>query len=172
MAKAYGYQVWGIELSQRRILFAREQGINIMTWSEIKNHQFHFINAEQVFEHVSRPLETLMYLVDSLQPGGLIHLSVPDGRNIEQKLAHGDWRAPKGTAWSLNPVSPLEHVNCFTHTTLIQIARRAGLQRVCIPLFEIAASQNWSSIAAVVKNIVRPFYRNLSGTNLLFSKEG
>lgn len=170
MAKAFGYQAWGTELSQKRILYAKEQGIDVMSWEDIGDHKFHFINAEQVFEHISQPLETLRYLVNSLNPGGLIHLSVPDGRNIERKLARGDWMAPKGSAWSLNPVSPLEHINCFTHASLTQMANRVGLQRARIPLLEIAASQKWSSPAAIARNALRPFYRCFFGTNLLFRK--
>ena len=42
------------------------------------------------------------------------------------------WEAPKGSSDSLNPVAPLEHVNCFTREALLQFARETGFTLVDI----------------------------------------
>ena len=102
--------------------------MTVLTWEEIPTHQFDFINTEQVFEHLSQPLETLEYLSKALKPHGIIKISVPNGWNIEEKLAIGDWDASKESPQSLNPVAPLEHVNCFTYQSIIKMAQLVGLK--------------------------------------------
>src|SRR5262249_44635808 len=57
MAKAYGCSVYGTELSQVRINYAKASGISVIGWEEIPQYQFDFINTEQVFEHIGHPLE-------------------------------------------------------------------------------------------------------------------
>ena len=152
------------------IEYAQKNGINVITWDEIPEYKFDFVNTEQVFEHIPNPLDTLKYLRDSLKPTGLIKISVPNGKNIKKKLKIGDWMAPKGSKNSLNSVSPLEHINCYTRTSLIKMAERAGLVRVRLPLYlQIASAMPWNSPKRILKNIFRPVYRNLFGTHLFFS---
>jgi 2-polyprenyl-3-methyl-5-hydroxy-6-metoxy-1,4-benzoquinol methylase len=170
MAKAFGCNVYGTELSEARIEYCQKNGINVITWDEIPEYKFDFINTEQVFEHIQNPLDTLMYLSDSLKPGGLIKISVPSGKNIKKKLKIGDWMAPKGSKKSLNPVSPLEHINCFTRTSVIKMAELAGLVRVRLPLsLQIASAMPWNTPKGILKNICIPIYRNFFGTYLFFS---
>ena len=58
MAKAFGCNVYGTELSISKIKYAKSIGINVINWDEIPNFKFDFINTEQIFEHISNPLET------------------------------------------------------------------------------------------------------------------
>lgn len=170
MAKAFGCNVYGTELSEAKIEYAQKNGINVITWDEIPEYKFDFVNTEQVFEHIPNPLDTLKYLRDSLKPTGLIKISVPNGKNIKKKLKIGDWMAPKGSKNSLNSVSPLEHINCYTRTSVIKMAELAGLVRVRLPLYlQIASAMPWNSPKRILKNIFRPVYRNFFGTCLFFS---
>lgn len=130
MAKGFGCQVFGTELSEARINYARSQGIEVISWNKIPLNRYDFINAEQVFEHLPEPLETLKHLSLGLSEGGLIKISVPDGKNVLQLLRKADWTATKNSAGSLNAVAPLEHINCFRHETLVSLARHAGLKVV------------------------------------------
>jgi SAM-dependent methyltransferase len=95
---------------------------------EIPARRFDLINAEQVFEHLPEPLDTLRHLSRGLKPGGLLRIGVPNGTGLKQSLAAWDWTAPKGSARSLNAVAPLEHLNCFTRTSLLVLAETAGLR--------------------------------------------
>ena len=174
MAKAFGCDVYGTELSESRIKYAKSMGIKLIDRDEILNYKFDFINTEQVFEHISSPLETLKYLSNSLNQHGLIKISVPDGVNIKKRLKRLDWSARKGDKYSLNLVSPLEHINCFKRATLIKMADLAGLELAKIPIFiQLAYTSNWNGVKQIIKNIGKPFYRNLlkRGTYLFFKKK-
>lgn len=171
MAKAFGCEVYGNELSPARIEYAEAHGIKVLSWEEIPSHKFDFINADQVFEHLPNPAESLRHLVQALKPTGIIRIGVPDGYDIKRRLAVMDWTAAKGTKNSLNLVSPLEHINCFNHDALIQLATNANLQLTAIPLTtQIAHSTNWKLPKEALKNILIPMRQRWlhKGTNLLF----
>lgn len=171
MAKAFGCEVYGNELSPARIEYAESHGIKVLSWEEIASHQFDFINADQVFEHLPDPRATIDHLAKALKPKGLLRISVPDGHDIHARLAKTDWSAAKGTKDSLNLVSPLEHINCFNHDSLVRLATNANLQLTTIPLTtQIAHSTNWQLPKEAVKNIVNPLRQRWlhRGTNLLF----
>lgn len=174
MAKAFGCDVYGTDLSMPKIEHAKSLGIQVITWNDIPNHAFDFINTEQVFEHLPEPLETLRYLKTSLKPEGLIKISVPDGGNIKSKLKISDWTAPKYSKNSLNAVSPLEHINCYNRASIITMANKAGLELVKIPLtIQYAYASNWKPIKPALKTILRPLYRDVfqKGTSLFFRQK-
>ena len=133
MAKAFGCDVYGSELSPQRIAHAQESGIKIISWDQIPLHQFDFINTDQVLEHVADPAGTLAHLKRALTPDGVIRVCVPDGRQIVSKLRAPIWTADKASPDSLNAVAPLEHINCFTNTSLRRLGETAGLRQIVIP---------------------------------------
>ena len=149
-AQGLGCNALGMDISAARIAHSQSQGIKAITWDELHDHQFDFINTEQVFEHISQPLETLNILKEALAPGGLIKISVPNGNDIKRSLEILDWTAPKGTKNSLNAVSPLEHINCFQHQTIIRLAANAGLGLVRFP----AKLQNVASLMGSALSIM------------------
>jgi 2-polyprenyl-3-methyl-5-hydroxy-6-metoxy-1,4-benzoquinol methylase len=162
MAKAFGCDSYGTELSLERIEYAKTNGIEIIKWEEIPQHSFDFINTEQVFEHISEPLQALRHLKTALKSQGLIKISVPNGNDIERRLKIMDWKAPKDSRNSLNPVAPLEHINCFRRASLIKMANEAGMEEVSIPIMvQYKYMTDWSSPKRIAKNILRPIYRNL-----------
>jgi SAM-dependent methyltransferase len=126
-AKRLGFQVFGAEISPVYLAHAKEAGITVLNWSEIGAGHFDFINTEQVFEHLANPGEVLSHLVGALAPGGIIKLSVPNGRRVDRRLSAENLNLPKNHANSLNPLAPLEHLNCFDHEALHSLATRAGL---------------------------------------------
>lgn len=173
MAKAWGCDSYGYEISKSRIEYAKSRGIKVISLDEIPNHSFDFINTEQVFEHISEPLETLCFLKKSLKTKGLIRISVPDGGDIKRRLKILDWTAPKGSRNSLNIVSPLEHINCFNRSSIIKMAEIAGYEQVKMPLnLMYASSTNWIPAKKALKNILIPLYRNAlsKGAVLFFQK--
>jgi 2-polyprenyl-3-methyl-5-hydroxy-6-metoxy-1,4-benzoquinol methylase len=127
LVQGFGCQVYGSELSDERIAFARSHGITALSWEEIPGHEFDFINVEQVFEHIPQPLTTLQHLTRGLARDGLLKISVPNGVRVRALLKCPDWNAPKRSPRSLNAVAPLEHINCFDHKALTVLGRKAGL---------------------------------------------
>ncbi|MCZ6486991.1 MAG: class I SAM-dependent methyltransferase [Gammaproteobacteria bacterium] len=128
MAQAFGFRVNGLELSPQRAEHARSMGIAVVDELPDAGPHYHFIYANQVFEHLVKPLQTLQQLQSILIPDGLIYLRVPDGRDIEKTLQRSGWHS------NLDAIHPLEHINCFTRTSLLELASRAGLEQVQPPL--------------------------------------
>lgn len=170
MAKAFGCNVYGTELSKKRVEYARSNGITVITWDEIPDHRFDLINTEQVFEHLSDPLQTLCHLKKALKTNGLIKISVPGAHDIRRRLKVMNWNAPKGSRDSLNPVAPLEHINFFRRTSLNKMAMEAGMQEVFIPIvLQYKNSSSWNNVKQCTKNILLPIYRNvLKRQNYIF----
>jgi 2-polyprenyl-3-methyl-5-hydroxy-6-metoxy-1,4-benzoquinol methylase len=161
MANAFGCEAYGNELSTSRENYASSYGVKPIKWDQIPDYEFDYISTEQVFEHLPEPLETLAHLAKAMSPDGLIKISVPDGSTIKRNLQVLDWSAEKDSKYSLNPVSPLEHLNCFNHGALIKLAEQVNLEMVKLPLIsQYTYSTNWRPFRALVKNLIRPVYRN------------
>lgn len=162
IAQSFGCDVHGTEFSLSREEYSRKKGIKVIDYDQIKNNRYDFINTEQVFEHVPNIRETLSYLVGSLNPGGVIKISVPNGYDIKHRLKIWDWKAPKGSSNSLNPVAPLEHVNCFKQSSLLALAESCGLVQWELSKPQIQTQQP-GGVKESVKSILRPYWRKLKG---------
>lgn len=132
MAEAFECNAFGCELSEARVKHARSLGVKVIDMDDSEFGEFAFVNAEQVFEHLGEPLEILRRLREALKPHGVIRVSVPNGNDIRRRLRRMDWSAAKGSPWSLNAVSPLEHVNCFANKSLRTLIERAGLRSLAL----------------------------------------
>ena len=161
MARAYGCQVSGTELSIERQRYARSIGIEVLDWDEIPTRRFHFINAEQVFEHLVEPGEVLRHLAGALAENGVLRISVPNARSalraVEKKRSFG----------ALSPehimaIQPLEHLNSFEPATLERFGRLAGLEplRPSLRLLYNSTS-GWLSPKVGLKALLRPVYRHV-----------
>lgn len=181
MAKGFGCHVYGTELSEARTNFAKSQGIQVISWSEIPSYNFDFINAEQVFEHIPDPLGTLRQLCRGLNAEGLVKISVPDGKAVLDLLRNPNWAAPRGSRRSLNAVAPLEHINCFGHETLVMLARAAELTPVELQTdtyVEVEDGRNgrhrirtgFRRLKRAIKGFVPEFGRRRGGTYLFFAR--
>jgi SAM-dependent methyltransferase len=173
MARAFGCQCAGVEISPSRIAYARSIGLDVISFDQIENRRFDFINCEQVFEHLPDPLATLHRLGKVLNSGGLIKINVPDGARIRRKLNPDAWMSGSNARHLLNPVSPLEHINCFNRTSLILMGHLAGLKTVSLPLnIQWNYWVNLKGLKGVVKELIRPLYHRYirRRTHLYFTK--
>ncbi|MEM7207285.1 MAG: class I SAM-dependent methyltransferase [Pseudomonadota bacterium] len=139
MAQSHGYDVTGLEYSENRLAHARSIGVNAVKHLSTGEQMFDFVLANQVLEHVPDPRQTLQTIAAHLAHGGIAHIRVPDGRGVAKKIrAHG---------WSgeIEPVHPLEHINCFTRPSLIRLARNCGLKPISPPL-QVSMDRLWSSL--------------------------
>lgn len=159
LAKLFGCEVFGSEISEARIDYTRRLGLPVLSWSEIGRERFDLINAEQVFEHLANPTAVLAYLASALAPNGVLKIGVPDGRSVIRNLGREDWLAEKTSAFSLNAVSPLEHLNCFVGRSLLTMATLCGLARVNPP--PGVAVVGYSSPLRLGRDLMRPAYRRL-----------
>lgn len=118
MAQAHGYYVLGVEIDEDRVSFARSRGIPSTPRLEALE-KFSYIHADQVLEHVNDPLAILKKLATHLEKDGVLFVGVPNGKEI---------KPPYDPYKKVN--QPLEHINCFSHASLVALARRAGLRPV------------------------------------------
>ncbi len=154
-ALGLGCRAYGVELSPTKAEHAAACGVRVLRWDEVPERRFDVVNADQVFEHIPEPLETLRSLGRALKPGGLLKVAVPDGRGVKRNLGRGDWLAPAGSPRSLNPVAPLEHVNCFDRRALLAMARRAGLEPVFVPTRYVVATSPGAASPQLAKKLVK-----------------
>lgn len=171
IASSLGCDSYGSDLSPARMHYAASHGITCLADDEIGPGMFHFINCEQVFEHVPRPRELAERLAASLVPGGILKISVPAGDGADRIIP--DLRAGKPARMpDIMPVQPLEHVNCFSKLSLEILASDLGL-RIAFPSLpnRYAYLRHRSAIAfgkpsKLLKEAVRPFYQFNNRRNL------
>lgn len=161
MAGAYGVDVCGAELSQVRIDYARSVGIPVVDSGSLPRDAFHFINTEQVFEHLLEPGEMLKCLAASLRPGGLVKVSVPNSaKSIRKLLGSKDFGA-LGEG-DIMPIAPFEHINAFTYDSLTALGHEAGLVPLRPSLRKLYnCSSGWMEPKSALKTLTRPLYRHL-----------
>lgn len=128
MARAFGYQASGYELSASRTCFARDLGLPVIQDLEaIPDSSIDYIYANQVFEHVAEPVTELRKLSRILSPRGIIDIHVPNQNGLRRYLHDKNWVARHDAA------HPLEHINAFNRNTLRKLARACRLRPVMPP---------------------------------------
>ncbi len=161
MARAWGYRVSGFEFSQSRNAFARKNGTEVLeNYEEIRKRKFDFINVEQVFEHLIEPLQALKILVQSLNDDGIIRIATPNGADMKNKLRNPNWRPGKDC------LDPMEHINCYSRSVLIDLARRAGLRMIPPPFFIVREP----GLMALIRTIAAKYKKQFFGTTIYFKK--
>jgi len=157
MAQAHGLDVSGYELASERREYALAMGVKVVDELPPPGAHFECLYANQVFEHLPDPLASLRELCARLTPDGLVYIRVPDGRGIADRLARHGWSS------ELDAIHPLEHINCFTRKTLIDLALRAGLRPLSPPL-----RLNWGSLLNGLKREIVDRYLT---THVIFRRE-
>lgn len=162
VARDIGYDVTGTDVSEESLEHGRSLGLKVLPLSVFATKTYDFINSEQVFEHLSTPLEVLGNLKDALEPNGIIKISVPYGTNIEKKLSHMDWRAPRGHRNFLIPITPAIHINTYSQKSIIKMGATLGLKNVTPrSIFSEYRLINAIGPKELVKSAIRPIYRRL-----------
>jgi SAM-dependent methyltransferase len=160
MAKAFGVDAYGVELSPTKAEHARGLGLLVLANDEVRSQRFDFISTEQVVEHLPQPRESVLELIECLAPGGVLKISVPDGGRIKTTLRSWKWRYAMARRNEIMPVQPLEHLNCFNSDSLSRFALGCGLRPVDFPIaLAYAYSTDWSTPRATAKNVLRPLKR-------------
>ena len=156
MAKAFGYQTTGIEISEPRKNYAIKNGHRVLS-NINQNEHYDFIYANQVFEHIPDPLTTIKELSNALSPEGVILLSVPQG-NKYAKYSYFSNYQPKKDA-----LHPLEHINCFSRNSLKFLGSTSGLRPIQPPL-----SVLFSGFSNFPNSCLRYIYDITISTKILF----
>lgn len=168
IARDLGCDSHGTDLSRGRMDMARSRGITTVETLG----KYHFINSEQVFEHLTDPLAVMTQLSEALLPGGVLKVSVPSARGVSRlcaRLAAGQQHIDPA---EIVPIQPLEHVNCYTRAGLSALGQRCGLQPVRPGLWHgYAFLRHRRTVSAArppkaAKELIRPIYQWMAPNNL------
>ncbi len=174
MAAADGCNVVGTELSTIRQAHAKEIGIGIIDSGDLGTSRFDYINTEQVFEHLIDPRAILFALASALKPGGILKISVPNSTSAIRAVERA--RGFSGVSHAhIKTISPLEHVNCFEHKTLVRLGAQAGLVPMRTRFGALYnASAGWFSLRRAARLLARSIYRHgyPGSTFIYFTRQG
>lgn len=173
MALAFGCEAFGYEINRGCTDYCASRGIRMLSREEITSREFDFINADQVFEHLADPRETLQFLADRLAEHGLIKISVPGSPTLRKLISASRGNPDRVVRREyIKPLFPLIHVNLFSPRSLRALAATAGLQLYRPPLLTwLGAGQMWNLPRQLNRNLVVPFKRFfLRGTYLWLTK--
>lgn len=126
VARARGWNVRGVEISDFAAGIARGKGIDVTTGTlaglEIPPRSFDLITFWDVIEHVRDPLEELRRATELLVPGGVLLMTTPDWDSRYARLLGKRWHA----------IVPPEHIHYFTRASMRLLLDKAGLQEIDI----------------------------------------
>jgi len=165
MARAYDCDVWGTDIKEQSKDIAERRGITYSPPSLLPESHFDFINADQVFEHLSDPLTTLRTLAKSLKPGGKMKISTPHDRHLAVKIQRAKAGAydPAAFIRAFESMWPLLHLNLFETANLQIMAHKAGLSPYRVPLaIGYAAMTLFDTPRQWNRNLYNPFKRWLA----------
>ncbi|HVM22738.1 MAG TPA: methyltransferase domain-containing protein [Sphingomicrobium sp.] len=172
IARKLGCQSFGTDLSPSAVEAARCRGVEIVSGDRIPEGWFHFINTEQVLEHVPQPRELVGKLARALVPGGVLKISVPAPHGLKSLVSRLKAGASQLRQEEIVPLQPLEHVNCFTQRSIDRLGRDFGLARVRPTLrqsyafLSVRGALGLDRIGWTIKELVRPWYQYHNPRNL------
>lgn len=159
MAIAFGLDVYSHELSPTKKQFAEKFGIKVLTWEQISEHTFDFINTEQVFEHLTNPVDTIEYLKNCMHADSILKISVPNALGLKEYLQNEiNWETLSDND-VFNSIAPLQHINAFTRGTLEFFVNHSGF-KILSPLKYpyVMVNKNEATLSEVIqlsKKIIR-----------------
>ena len=162
IAKCMGMDVYGFDFATIFMNHANRNGIKTVDINNIKTMKFDFINTDQVFEHLTNPLDDLRLLEKSLKSNGIIKISVPGTFFVKRMVRRGvssEIFNLKGTYFTLNAIAPLQHINGFTRKSIVKMGEKANLIEFKEPIKNI-----WKNSIKVVsaKNLIKIYLRPIS----------
>jgi len=171
LAKAHGFDVYAVELSDSRLENLKKNNIKIVSLQEC-DIKFDYIRSDQVFEHLSKPKEVLTILKEALHKDGVLRIAVPNSDGLETLLSNIDENEELDFQGKFNAIFPLEHLNCFNPKNLELMANKVNLKKYKFPLkIEYASSTNWS-IGNILSNLYKPLINRYlkDKNNMCFKK--
>lgn len=105
----------------------------------LRKDAFSLIWASHIFEHFKDPIRSVRHCFNSLQPGGLLFVAMPDPYFIEWKAAHlwGHWHLNEHhIMWDMDSFAEVLEDNGFE---IIIKQHNVGYEFICIGDFHILA---------------------------------
>lgn len=125
-ARSMGWDVSGLEIDEKAVQAARQNGLNIIQGSfeqlEVAQQLFDCVVCSHVIEHVHKPLKLIRLIVRSTRPGGTIFLALPNERSLLRKFFGKYWRGLEAP----------RHLSLPSETALVQAFKAEGVSDISI----------------------------------------
>jgi hypothetical protein len=150
IAAKLGANAYAVELAPEKAEYVARQGVIVISEGEMAEHQFDFVNLEQVLEHLVEPVAVLR----QVSTARIVKVAVPD--------ASGTTGENVSRLRGIIPVQPLEHVNGFTPHALNMLAARVhrrGVRPSLMQRYSFLRRGFPRGPKRIIKELIRPIYR-------------
>ena len=146
LLKTYGPSTWelqGLDTSDRAVTHARKRGLNVIQGtveeSQFPENHFDAVLMIMTVEHLARPDETLLQIVEIMKPGGQLVIVTDNAASIDIRLfgkrVWGGYHFPR-------------HTYLFNHSSLERLAEYCGLKTeqirtIVSPVNWVYSIRNW-----------------------------
>lgn len=138
-----GWTCYGMEISPPVLQYGERRGwivsTDIETDPRFPAQGFDVITMMETIEHVIDPHRSLQAAARLLRPGGMLHLTTPNGRSLNRRLL--------GLQWSI--FSPPEHLTLWTGRALREAVVAAGFER---PVVRAAGFNPFDLRSSLIRN--------------------
>ncbi len=154
-----GFDITALEYSEKRVSWLQENGYKVVHNREIKNNKYDLVIMNQVLEHIPDPKEVLRNVYEILSNNGLMIISTPDCRNVENFIKKGNLDIRL-----FEYLSPHQHINAFTNKSLKGICDIIGFKSI-----NINKLYNLRDVSFVF--LLKEIYKYLFKTSLIVQKK-
>jgi 2-polyprenyl-3-methyl-5-hydroxy-6-metoxy-1,4-benzoquinol methylase len=159
-ARRLGYETEGLELSRWSCNLARQRGLVVHEepldrFAAHNAGRFEIVSLIGVIEHFPNPRTEMANLARLLKPGGLVVLWTGDASSLLARALGHKWWYWQG-----------QHVQYFTHKSLMRLAEEAGFEHVTTARYPFAATHTTLSnslrryrLHRLISAVLRPLFR-------------
>lgn len=133
VARKFGYDVEGLELSRWSSSIASKKGIKIFrerlnSLAKKFSDRYEVITLFGVIEHFENPLEEMSYIKKLLKPGGLLVIWTGDVNSLPSKILGKSWWYWQG-----------QHIQYFTEKSLNLLSKKFGIRHISTRTYPFVA---------------------------------
>jgi 2-polyprenyl-3-methyl-5-hydroxy-6-metoxy-1,4-benzoquinol methylase len=153
IAKSYGVETYGLEFDERKIEYAKSQGVALHDMQFIDQHApYDIFMCNQVMEHLDDPKSALRHLHSLLVKNAIGFVGVP---NFNENYLNENIKLIESGGIPPKEINPFGHLNYFSPKTFASMLKEAGFE-----IFTPERKKNQHSLTAKVKSIFKPANEN------------
>jgi SAM-dependent methyltransferase len=141
LAKAYGFEAFGVDSSRAEIdllepQFGKRLERVVIGRDEIPWDSFDVVIMSHTLEHLPDPEESLVKIRGIMNPGAILYIAVPDMQSLQFKVF--------GKKWDV--INPLVHFQYFNEVSLCRLLKKCGfvdLERIRHPELMNRFASRW-----------------------------
>jgi len=164
-----GVSVTALEFSNERRIHLEKRGITVVGIEQLLENHYHFINIDQVIEHIAQPIEFLNNIHKYLRDDGVLFIGAPNCKNVKQLAKKGILSQEL-----YKYIAPLQHLNAFTNRTLKKACQNAHFKVLFPinpqPVLIYSTKDLFYSVINAPKNFGRPLASFFFNTSFFLKK--